>query len=163
MCNHNYAAVWSRVKAQWAKECDPGPSRDHDLCTAYWAVYPTDCLVCGVILFTYAAEIALHIVDAPTPLPGREARHETCEFHQVRNAKERMALPNDDFRVRADSVCPLRRDRANRRIVDPQQKPLAGSVVPLAHADQLSPAKWVKWMRHPHKLRRTRGRVCILG
>jgi hypothetical protein len=57
----------------------------------------------------------------------------------------------------------LRRDRANRRIVDPQQKPLAGSVVPLAHADQQSPAKWVKWMRHPHKLRRTRGRVCILG
>jgi hypothetical protein len=130
---------------------------------AYCQVDPSDLLVCGVILFTYAAEIALHIIDAPAPLPGREARHKTCEFHQVRNAKERTALPNDDFRVRVDGVCPLRRDRANRRIVDPQQKPPAGSVVPLAHADQLSPAKWVKWMRHPHKLCRTRGRVCIPG
>ena len=141
----------------------PGPGITIEYARGIAQYIPRTASFAALFCFTYAAEIALHIVDAPTPLPGREARHETCEFHQVRNAKERTALPNDDFRFSADGVCPLRRDRANRRIIDPQQKPLAGSVVPLAHWDEPSPAKWVKWMRHPHKLRRTRGRVCIPG
>lgn len=49
-------------------------------------------------------------------------------------------MPNDDFRVRAYDVGPLRWDRANRPIVDAKQKALARTVIPLAHTDELLPA-----------------------
>jgi|HubBroStandDraft_6_1064221.scaffolds.fasta_scaffold204426_3 hypothetical protein len=117
----------------------------------------------GINPLTSAAKLGLHTIDAPAALPVSQARHETRELQQVRNAKERATLPNDDFRIRVVGVGPLRRNRANRLIGDAQQKPLAGSVEPLAHTNELSPTQWVKRMGHTHKTRRTRGRICIPG
>ena len=120
-------------------------------------------LVCGINFLTSAAKLDLHSVGASAALPVSQARHETGELQQVHNAKKRLTLPNDDFRIRAIGVGPLWRNRANRRIVDAQQKPLAGSVEPLAHTGELSPTQWVKRMSHTHKTCQTRGRICIPG
>jgi hypothetical protein len=119
--------------------------------------------VCGINPLTMAAKLDLHTLGAPTTLPVSQTRHQIGELQQVGNAKERPTLPNEDLRIRVVGVSPLRWSRANRLIVDAQQKPLAGSVEPLAHADELPPTQWVKRMGHTHKARRTRGRICIPG
>jgi hypothetical protein len=104
-------------------------------------------LVCGINFLTYAAKLDLHVIGAPAALPVNQARHETGELQQVHDAKKRPTLANDDFWIRAIGVGPLWRNRANRRIIDAQQKPLAGSVEPLAHTGELSPTQWVKRKR----------------
>jgi hypothetical protein len=122
------------------------------------ARYPPDC---GINPFTHAAKFGLHIAGPSLALPVAEARHNTREVQQVRNAEERSTSTDDDFRIRADCVCPLRRDCANYLIVNTQQQPLARSIESLAHTHEPSSTVRMKWMRYTHKLRRSRGRVRI--
>lgn len=65
---------------------------------------------CGINHLTYAAEFTLQLIDTPGALPVDETRHKTCEVQQVRNAEERPIPPNDNFRIRANGVRPLRRN-----------------------------------------------------
>ena len=114
-------------------------------------------LGCGVISFTIAAELTLHIAAA---LAAGQARHQGRELKQIRQAKKRATLPNDDFRIRAFRIGPLRRNGANCLVIDAQQKSLARSVGSLTDADEISPTERMKWVCYPHKLRQSRRRGC---
>lgn len=89
-------------------------------------------------------------------------RHKTGKTYEVDNPKKRPALPHDDFRIRAHSVGPLRRNRANRAVIDAQQEPLAGPVIAFADADKLPTGERMEGMGYADKLRRSGGKVCIL-
>jgi len=71
-------------------------------------------------------------------------------------------LAYDDLRIRSHEIRPLRRNRADRRIIDLQQKSFSIAVVPLAHASELFAAQWVERMGDTHKTRRCEGSTCIL-
>jgi len=86
------------------------------------------------------------------PLRG-EARHEPGEIKQVRDPKQRPSLPHNDFSIRGDHVGPLRRNRADRAIIDTQQNPLARPVTALADADKLPTAEWMEGMGYADKPR----------
>ncbi len=111
--------------------------------------------ICGKITLTSGRSLT-------GPLPGK-ARHEIGKLQQVYDPKECASLPDNDFRIRGDRVGPLRRNRANGPVIDPQQQPLAGAVIPLADADERLAAVGVERMRYPHKLRRSAGKTCILS
>jgi hypothetical protein len=91
-----------------------------------------------------------------------ESRHEVGELQKICDADERSGLADDDIWVGRDDVRPLPRHRAHAFFVGAQQKPRAIAIVPLAYADELSPAERVKRVRHPHKTRRCTGRACNL-
>ena len=63
-------------------------------------------------------------------------------------------LAYDDLRIRSNQIRPLRRNRADGRIVDSQQETSSIAVVPLAHASELFAAEWMERMRDAHKTRR---------
>lgn len=88
--------------------------------------------------------------------------NKTGKPNQVHNPKKRSPLPDDGFRVRANSVGPLRRNRANRAVIDAQQEPLAGPVIALADADELPTGERMEGVRDADKLRRSDCKVCIL-
>jgi hypothetical protein len=90
-----------------------------------------------------------------------QARHETGEMHQVHNPEERSPLSHDDFGVRRGNVGPLRRNRANRPVIDAQQESLAGPVFPFTHAGERPAAERMEGMGYADKLRRSDGNVCI--
>lgn len=71
-------------------------------------------------------------------------------------------LADDDLRVRGNQICPLRRNGANGRIVDAQQKTSSVTVVPLAHASELLATEWMERVRDAHKTRRCDRSTCIL-
>lgn len=71
-------------------------------------------------------------------------------------------LAHDDLRVRSYEIRPLRRNRADSRIIDLQQKTFSIAVVPLAHANELSAAERVERMRDAHKTRGYDRSICIL-
>ena len=89
--------------------------------------------------------------DLRTPGQGK-ARHKAGEMHQVHNPEERPPLSHDDFGVGRGNVGPLRRNGANRSVIDAQQEALAATVMTLADADELSTAEWVKGMRYAKAL-----------
>ncbi len=60
-------------------------------------------------------------------------------------------LTHDDLWIRRNAIRPLWRDRANRYIIDTDQKALSIAVVPLAYARELPAAEWMERMRYPHK------------
>lgn len=109
---------------------------------------------CGRILLTFH----------PTSLavPPAELIYEPCQFQQIRHTEHRAMLADGDLRVRSNQIRPLRRNRANSRIVDPQQKTSSRKVVPLAHASELLAAEWMKRVRDTHKTRTYDRSVCIL-
>ena len=68
---------------------------------------------------------------------------------------------HDDLWIRRNEIRPLWWDRANRHIIDTDQKALSIAVVPLAYARELPAAQRMKRMRYSHKTRRC-GRInCI--
>jgi hypothetical protein len=109
--------------------------------------------MCGKIILTNGSGLR-------TPLQG-EARHKLGEINQVRDPKRRAPLPHDDFGIRGDYVGPLRRNRANRAVVDAQQKSLAGPVIALTDADELAAAERMEGMGYADKLHRSGRNVCI--
>ena len=94
--------------------------------------------------------------------PSRKLLDKTGKPHEVHNSEKRPPLPDDDFRIRGNSVGPLRWNRANRAVVDAQQEPLARPVMALADADELSAGEWMKGVSHADKLRRGDCKVCFL-
>src|ERR1700722_7010085 len=109
--------------------------------------------ICGVFTLTFCRIFG-------TPF-RRQARHQTGEFHQVRNSEQRPPLSHEDFEIRRSHVGPLRRNRANGSVVHTQQKSLAGPVMAFADADKLPPAKGMERMNYADKMRGTGGNVCI--
>ena len=83
----------------------------------------------------------------------RQARHQTGEFHQVRNSEQRPPLSHQDFGIRRSHVGPLWRNRANGSVVHTQQKSLAGPVMAFADADKLPAAEGVEGMNYADKMR----------
>lgn len=108
--------------------------------------------MCGIFCFTRAG---------PTLLSD-ESRDEVGKLQKICDANERTALADDDLWVGRDDVRPLPRHRAHAFTVDAQQEPRAVPVVPLADADELSPAERVKRVRHAYKTCRRVGRACNL-
>lgn len=96
-------------------------------------------------------------------IAAAKSSYESCELHQVANAEERALLTHNNFGVRRNEICPLPRYRADGLFVDPQQEPHAGSVAPLAHAQELLPPEWMERVRYAHKTRRSDRRVCNLS
>jgi hypothetical protein len=83
---------------------------------------------------------------------------EAAKPHQVHNPKERALLSDDDVGIRGGSVGPLRRNRANRTVIDAQQQPLAEPIIAFADANKLPSGDRMKRMGHADKLRRSRGK-----
>ena len=80
-----------------------------------YPILPLVDLGCGVISFTSAAKSTLHIAGARAV---DQARHQSRELKQIREAKKRATLPNDDCRIRAFRLGPLRRNGANCLVID---------------------------------------------
>jgi hypothetical protein len=76
-----------------------------------------------------------------------------CELQQVHDAKERPSPPHDHVGIRRDDIGPLRRNRPNGRIVDPQQEPLAVAVVPCADVLESLSAERMEGVGYAHKVR----------
>jgi hypothetical protein len=80
-----------------------------------------------------------------------ELIYQAFEFHQIRHAEERTILAYDDLRVGSNEIRPLRRNRADRDIIDPEQETSSVTVVSLAHASQIFAAKRMERVRNAHK------------
>lgn len=94
--------------------------------------------------------------------PSRELLDETGKPHEIHKSEKRPPTPDEDLRIRRGHVGPLRRNRANRAVVNTQQEPLARTVFAFADEDELATGEWMKGVCHPDKLRRSDGSVCIL-
>jgi len=53
-------------------------------------------------------------------MPAAELIYQPRQFQQIRHAEERTMLPYNDLRVRSNEIRPLRRNRADSRIIDLQ-------------------------------------------
>jgi|MudIll2142460700_1097286.scaffolds.fasta_scaffold775373_2 hypothetical protein len=91
-----------------------------------------------------------------------EAIDELRKLQQVCQAEERALLAEGELRIRTDHVGPLRRNGTDGLLIDPQEKTSSIAGVPLAHAEELPPTQWVKWMREAHKARRCDRSIRIL-
>ena len=87
--------------------------------------------------------------------------NQLSQLHQVPDTDAGAPLTQDDLRIRDNEVSPRSRNGPDLHVVDPQQDPRAGSVAPLADADELTSVERVERMRHPHKVRRSEGNACI--
>jgi hypothetical protein len=116
----------------------------------------------GVFSFTLSAEFTLHTIWLLQRLTSAKLIDQSCEFQQIRHAEERPMVTDDELRVRGNESCPLRRHRADGRLIDAQQEPSAITVVPLAHARELLAAEGMEWVRDAHKTRRCDRSVCTL-
>ena len=105
----------------------------------------------------------LYISSDVSRIASAKPSYESRELHQVTNARDRAPLTHDDFGIRRNEICPLPGYRADGLFVDPQQEPHAGSVAPLAHAQELLPPQWMERVRYAHKTRRSDRRVCNLS
>jgi hypothetical protein len=110
-------------------------------------------IVCGVFSLTCAAEFPLPPICRLQRLTSAKLLYQPCEFQQIRHAKERTLLADDELRVRRHEIRPLRRNRADGPLIDAQQETPSIPVVPLAHAHELLAAEWMEWVRDAHKTR----------
>ena len=101
--------------------------------------------ISGEVDFTHA--LSSSAIHAPHPL------HQPREFEQIRHAKERTMLAQDDLRIGSNEIRPLRRNRADGHIIDSQQETSSIAVVPLAHAGELFAPMWMERVRDAHKTR----------
>ena len=114
----------------------------------------TTASTCGVFLFTRAAKLTLRIVWPLPRITLADLIYQAFEFQQIRHAEERTILAYDDLRIGSNAIRPLRRDRADRDIIDPEQETSSVTVVSLAHASDLPAAERVERMRDAHKTHR---------
>ena len=108
---------------------------------------------CGRIILTFGRSLA--------SAPLAKTRDQKGQLQQIRDAQEGTPLPHKKLKIRSDRVRPLRRNRANGAVVDPQQQPLSRAVIPLPETNQPTAAERVERMRYPHKLHRSSGKACI--
>jgi hypothetical protein len=109
--------------------------------------------ICGKFILTIGRALG-------APRRGN-ARNKLGEFHQINEPQKRSPLPHDNVRIDSGDVGPLRRNRANRVVVDAQQQPLAIPVIALAHANELAVGERMEWVNYPHKLRRRDGKARV--
>ncbi len=106
--------------------------------------------------------MTLHLATAfRAPLDG-ETSYQPFELQQVRNAEQRASLTQDYLGIGRYAVSPLWRNRADRRLVDPQEEPLAVPVVSHSHAEQPVFAERVEWVGHADKVYRSTANSCIV-
>ena len=113
-------------------------------------------------MFTYAAELALHLIGHLPRLASAQSIQEAGEIQQVRDSEKGAPSAEDDLRVRVNEVCPMWGNRVNAPIITRQQKSRAVAVIPLAHANPGLAAKRMEGMCYPHKTRRSDRNICIL-
>ena len=113
-----------------------------------------DAFTCGVFSFTIAAKLILRIVWLIPRITLAKLIYQAFEFQQIRHAEERTILAYDDLRIGSNEIRPLRRNRADRDIIDPEQETSSVTVVSLAHASNLPAAERVERMRDAHKTHR---------
>ena len=89
-----------------------------------------------------------------------ELIYQAFEFQQICHAEERAVLAYDDLRVESNEIRPLRRNRADRDIIDPEQETSSVTVVALAHTRELLAAERMERMRDPHKTRNCDRNIC---
>lgn len=109
---------------------------------------------CGVFSFTQAAKLTLRIVWLLPRITLVELIYQAFEFQQIRHAEERTILAYDDLRIGSNEIRPLRRSRADRDIIDPEQETSSVTVVSLSHASDLPAAERMERMRDAHKTHR---------
>ena len=102
----------------------------------------------------------LHIIWPLTRLTLAELIYQAFEFQQICYAEERTVLAYDDLRVESNEIRPLRRNRADRDIIDPEQETSSVPVVALAHASELLAAVRMERVRDPHKTRGCDRNIC---
>jgi len=78
--------------------------------------------------------LTLRIVWLLSRITLAELIYQAFEFQQIRHAEERTILAYDDLRIGSNDIRPLRRNRADRDIIDPEQETSSVTVVSLAHA-----------------------------
>jgi hypothetical protein len=116
--------------------------------------------ICGVVSFTQAAKLTLRIVWPLARVTIAELIYQAFEFQQICHAEKRTILAHDDFWVRSNEISPLRRNRADRDIIDPEQETSSVTVVALAHTRDLLAAERMERMRDPHKTRGCDRNIC---
>jgi hypothetical protein len=107
-----------------------------------------------------AAKLTLRIVWPLTRITLAELIYQVFEFQQVCHMEERTVLAYDDLRGGSNKIRPLRRNRADRDIIDPEQETSSVTVVALAHTGELLAAERMEWMRDPHKTRGCDRNIC---
>ena len=90
-----------------------------------------------------------------------ELIYQAFEFQQIRHAEERTILAYDDLRIGSNDIRPLRRNRADRDIIDPEQETSSVTVVALAHTSELLATERMERMRDPHKTHGCDRNICI--
>src|SRR5580704_32727 len=115
---------------------------------------------CGVFSFTTAAKLTLRIVWPLTRITLAELIYQAFEFQQICPAEKRTIRAYDDFRVGSNEIRPLRRNRANRDIINPEKETSSVTVVALARASELFAAERMERMRDPHKTRCCDRNIC---
>lgn len=91
-----------------------------------------------------------------------ELTYQAFEFQQIRHAEERTMLAYDDLRIGSNEIRPLRRNRADRDIINPEQETSSVTVESLAHASDLPAAERMERMRDAHKTHRWDRSTCTL-
>ncbi|MGC2517571.1 MAG: hypothetical protein WA373_00475 [Burkholderiales bacterium] len=117
----------------------------------------------GVFSFTVAAKLTLRIIWLLPRITLAELICQAFEFQQIRHTEKRTILAYDDLRIGSNEIRPLRRNRADRGIIDPDQEASSVTVVSLANASDLPPAERMEWMRDAHKTHPWDRSTCTLG
>jgi hypothetical protein len=92
-----------------------------------------------------------------------EPIYQAFEFQQIRHAEERTILAYDDLGIGSNEIRPVRRNRAHRDIIDPEQETSSVTVVSLAHASDLPAAERMERMGDAHKTHRWDRSTCTPG
>jgi hypothetical protein len=98
-----------------------------------------------------------HLLYTATWSQGRSVpvnlAHQSRQFQRIGHPEECASLTEDDLRIRSSEIRPLRRNRANRDFINPEQQAPSVPVVSLAHASQLLAVKRMEGMRDANKTR----------
>ena len=115
------------------------------------------------LLFYSSGEIDLTHSRLLSRITLAELIYQAFEFQQIRHAEERTILAYDDLRIGSNEIRPLRRNRADRDIIDSEQETSSVTVVSLAHASDLPAAERMERMRDAHKMHRWDRSTCTLS
>ena len=104
----------------------------------------------GVIRFTIAAYLSLHIVACTVRQFAGKALHEIRQFQQVGDPQRCASVADHHLGIRAHEISPLRRNRPDRAIFGLQQKAFTLSVGASSNTRQLPRELRMKRVRDPN-------------
>ncbi len=118
---------------------------------------------CGIVILTSAAQFTLRPISGLLRIHSAQPFYQSCEFYKIRNPEE-CALPSYDYLwIGLSEIRPLWGNGKDSRVVmNLKQEPLTGTVTPLTHPGELSPAERMEGVSNSHKARRSDVSVCIL-